>query len=372
MVAAGTLILGYGAFKAFERFGGRMSKRRLGFGLKVPSPEKLDYDRVTLDVAGVSLLGFIRSTAQLRRLGFLRVADFTVVGWPDTFLRGFVHREKPVYAVIVEHRGHERHLELTSIFEDLSALTTSTSGAPADASRPGSLRFHPLPDVSVDEFYLQHLSTLESLQETGARPQSATLQGFFPHHRDLLVIEHTLRKAKRVLRVDTLQHALDELPALRLEDLLKRAESSEQPVEAFHPNDGASQDIRLVVETAKTPSVESPHGANSLLAKRLAARQESERILAPVAVESVDETPVFDLDDANAPFERNVEPSRERAIEADPPVQEAPRILLPFEIPPDEVATLPVRAEKPLCPHCGATLFSSLSSRCSKCKQAVR
>lgn len=472
LVLAGVLILGYVGYKGFERSGGKLpfslsvGKRRSRAlaARKPPAPEKLAFERVTLDATPANLQGFIRMTGTLERLGFRIVADFAITAWPDTCCRGFVHGEKPVHAVVVERRGLPAHVELFTLFDDLSGLVTSSSEEAEDPGKPVALRFQQIPGLTLDELFVLHLSTLENLFQDDLSPRPATRLAFFEHARALLVIEHELRKANRALRTDSLSRALDALPPLPLRDLLKR-HGLEEPTNAEDAPDvpeAKPLPAKAGPATQDAPPAESEEAprrrgiGSSLLSRRMAAREESEP--ETPAQPEADATPIREaaapppaneglvLTVAEAPPPTEITPE-EWSIEviatpSTPPepevatllpfegaaeapiapleavaplpfevvaaatIDEAPRTerapLLPFEIPPAESSptlpfeimaaapvavddrpqeTLPFEAvpaveastaSRPTCPHCGAALFSSLSSRCSKCKQAVR
>lgn len=468
LALAGVLILGYVGYKGFERSGGKLpfslsvGKRRSRAlaARKPPAPEKLGFERVTLDATPANLQGFIRMTGHLERLGFRIVADFAIASWPDTCCRGFVHGEKPVHAVVVERRGLPAHVELFTLFDDLSGLVTSTSEEAEDPGKPVALRFQQIPGLTLDELFVLHLSTLENLFQDDLTPKPATRLAFFEHVRALLVIEHELRKANRALRTDSLSRALDALPPLALRDLLKRHGLEEPAHEEEVPEVSQAQPLPATegTRTQDEPPEESKEAprrrgiGSSLLSRRMAAREEGEPktsarseadptpALEAAAPTPEDEVLVLTVAEAPPPAENTpeewsieviaapstaqepevttllpfevtpeppVEPLEAVAplpFEAAEPIDEAPLTerapLLPFEIPPAESGlalpfeimapvavderpqeTLPfeevpaveaVPASRPTCPHCGAALFSSLSSRCSKCKQAVR
>lgn len=471
LALAVVLIIGYVAYKGFERSGGKlpfslnvsMGRRRRSVGArKPPAPDKFAFERVTLDATPANLQSFIRLTGHLERLGFRIVADYAIAGWPDTYCRGFVHKDKPVHGTIVERQGLPAHVELFTLFDDLSALVTSGSEEAEDPSKPMALRVTQIPGLTVDELFVQHISSLENLFQDQLSPMPAMRLAYFEHQRALLVIEHELRKAKRALRTDSLSRALDALPELPVTDLLKRYGLEEAEAEAPEAEPIAVSVKTLPaqesVETRSEPE-EAPKRwgvGSSLLSKRMAAKQEEDapveevastatlvrepEVLPPPAVPEEPRTlevtveeaaPVFEVvpepvaiaplpfevipepeagaplpfevipePDAAAPlpFEIVPEPAESRTPvpfeeTASPEPVSAAAIKLPFEILPEEKApaaetaapaiALPFEAvatvesaagssAKPTCPHCGATLFSSLSSRCSKCKQAVR
>lgn len=439
LALAGVLIAGYAGYKGFERSGGKLpfslsAGRRRARSLsarKPPAPDKLAFERVTLDATPANLQSFIRLTGNLERLGFRIVADYAIAGWPDLYCRGLIHHDKPVHAVIVERMGSPAHVELFTLCDDLSALVTSGSEESDDPSKPAALRFQQIPGLSLDELFVQHLSSLENLYQDQLSPMPATRLAFFEHQRALLVIEHELRKAKRMLRTDSLSRVIDALPELPTQELLKRYGFEEPAEEA--PEAEAVTMVKAVAASQKVEAKPEPEEApkrwgigSSLLSKRLAARDEAEEApsetssdsgrtlvlepeaMAPLPFEVIPEEP------ASLPFEVVPEPdvTEAAALESPDPIEATePRALLPFEIVPVEEASDPeplelspveepvvetISAEvppaepsiklpfeifpeapaapssKPTCPHCGATLFSSLSSRCSKCKQAVR
>lgn len=455
LALAGVLMVGYVAYKGYERSGGKLSFRlgaaRALPARKPPTPDKLAFERVTLDVTPANLQSFIRLTGNLERLGFRIVADYAIAAWPDTYCRGLVHHDQPVHAAIVERHGLPAHVELFTLFDDLSALVTSSSEEAADPSKPAALRFQQIPGLTLDELFVQHLSSLENLSQDELSPMPATRVAFFEHQRALLVIEHELRKAKRALRTDSLSRALDTLPQLDVQALLKRYGLEEPPEE--EPEVAVQESVSTTLPAQEpTEPEEAPKRwgiGSSLLSKRMAAREEAELAPsetvagtdggspvaldlepaeltsqeAPIAVETVPsdapEVSVYDLstedsDDSDfqvevlgpldpeptpeppepepvAPLPFLVAPEAEApaplpflvGIAAPEPVAPAaePSARLPFEIvpagvpdagtsQPDVVAATP--SSRPTCPHCGASLFSSLSSRCSKCKQAVR
>lgn len=512
LALAGVLIVGYVAYKGFERSGGKlpfsltvgMGRRRSVPARKPPAPDKLEYERVTLDATPANLPSFIRLTGNLERLGFRLVADYAIAGWPDTYCRGLVHKEKPVHAAIVERQGLPAHVELFTLFDDFSALVTGNSEEADDPTKPPSLRVQQIPGLTLDELFVQHLSSLESLFQDQLHSLPATRLTYFEHQRALLVVEHELRKAKRIVRSDSLSRVLDALPELPVAALLKRyglAEPAAEEAPKVEAPAVALKTVPSLAAEAKADPEEAPKRwgiGSSLLSKRLASKQEGDTagedgtpsgggetmVLAPevpkapivrsdepltleVTVEEA--APVFDLaaepaaeanvveldepdatdslpfailpeepesalepeaaaplpfeivpepeaaaplpfeivpePEAVAPLPFEVVPEPEAAaplpfeiVPADEapepePIAAAPAIKLPFEIAPEEkpaVAEVEVPAialpfespaaieaaaspsAKPTCPHCGATLFSSLSSRCSKCKQAVR
>lgn len=485
------LIVGYVAYKAYERSGAKlplglgmgMGRRRSIAARKPPAPDKLAFERVTLDATDANLQSFIRLTGALDRLGFHVVADYAIAGWPDTACRGFVHKDKPVHATIVERHGLPAHVELFTLFDDLSALITSGSEEAEDPSKPLALRFQQIPGLTVDELFVQHISSLENLYQDQLNAMPALRLAYFEHQRALLVIEHELRKAKRALRTDSLSRVLDALPELPVKDLLKRY-GLEEPGEEAPEAESVTVSIKTIpaqerVE-APTESEEAPRKwgiGSSLLSKRMAARQEAESpVDAPVGSEAVatlvlepapiaepalevtvaEATAVIEIEpeaeirapepeailplpfevgpepseppsepeaamplpfesvpepvepepEAIAPLPFEIVPAETEPVESVDPlpfeapaategptesVPAEPAIKLPFEIVPEEptaeaeplpfavvpdepasVGETAATSSKPTCPHCGATLFSSLSSRCSKCKQAVR
>ncbi|HEY9854969.1 MAG TPA: hypothetical protein V6D05_04465 [Stenomitos sp.] len=431
------MIAGYVVYKGVERSGVKLpfgpggGRGRALPARKPPAPEKLGFERLTLDATPANLQRFIRLTGNLERLGFRIVADYAITGWPDLYCRGLVHQDKPVHAVIVERLGSPTHVELFTLFDDLSAMVTSGSEEAEDPGKPAALRFQQLPGLTLDELFVQHLSSLETLYQDQLTPMPATRLAFFEHQRALLVIEHELRKAKRALRTEHLSRTLDALPELPTRELLKRYGLEDPVADAPDPLPAVSKAIPIMPRAEAEPE-EAPKRwgvGSSLLSKRLAAREEAdtpeeaiaesnqtlvldpepdpgatsepdEAVVLELTVEAV--APTFDLerDEPEEPVPSDFTTARSEAEAPEATVRlpfevipEPPEpIRLPFEVVPDsppldtseaaepgeplpfEVSaeTAPTTGSKPTCPHCGATLFSSLSSRCSKCKQAVR
>lgn len=420
LIAAGVLTLGYIGYKVIGRSAFKLPAFRKKLAArKPPSPETFRVERVTLDVTPVNLLEFIRKTATLRGLHFRLVADFAVETWPDTYLRAFVHEEKPLYALIVERINHPVHVEFLTLFENLTTLQTSGSEEQADPARPLALTLQLLPGFTTDELYIQHLSALDH-QPRSCR--TASRQNFFEDFRALLILDHELRNAKHALRTETLQGILQALPPLPVNDLIRRYDKGEPlpvipvPTEVHTSSIDAPRPQTMEAHVPPRPEaapILRPPKRESLLERRKQAIQKDADDtlvleLPDPAPPAVDEAPAFE--------EMTAEPilldlqMTEDVEETSPPAVvelEVAAISLPFQVvgePPEaepvptvieEVklaesapnnAPLPfqVSAEaprspldstssaKPTCKHCGATLFSTLTTRCSKCKQSVK
>ena len=320
--------------------------RRIRPPRKAPSPEKLRFERVTLDVTPANLLQFIRKTALLRRSGFRLISDFTVEAWPETFFRAFMHEEKPLYALIVEDLGADVHIEFLSFFDDMTSLLTSGSEEQPDPSRPASLIKQTLPGFTTDELYMQHLLALEDDLGKGKKAIPPSRRTFFEDFRANLVLEHELRHHKHLVRAETLQALLETLPALPLDDLIGRYDRVEP--------------LPVIPVPPEKPTIkkQAPEPKDSTLERRISSSRTVE-----VKIEEI----------ADRTNETSARPQESATVIEETPNPAIPA-LLPFqrvEATPEQVPGSTV-STKPTCPHCGATLFSSLSSRCSKCKQSVR
>lgn len=389
LIAAGVLVLGYIGFKVLGSSGLKLPafQKKLA-ARKPPSPEKFHIERVTLDITPVNLLEFIRKTATLRGLNFRLVADFTMETWPDTYFRAFVHETKPLYALIVERIGLPIHVEFLSLFDDLTTLLTSGSEEQADPARPAALTLQLLPGFTMDELYIQHLSALDNQSKNCRVPSRQT---FFEDFRASLIIDHETRHAKHVLRCETLQGILQALPPLNVKDLIRRYDQGEPlplipvPAEVLATTIDSKQSHIL---EGRVPPLAKPQ-RESLLERRKQAIQkdEDDAIVLELTDSDLEQPQLAETPDLAAEENETIELDMPDML--DEPIMaaitelEAPEptiepsdspALLPFQIvaetpePPSEATP----STKPTCPHCGATLFSTLSSRCSKCKQSIR
>jgi hypothetical protein len=315
----GALAVGYAGYKVLQRTGGasqlgiRMPRRHKP-ARKAIAPDRIAFERITLDATAANLLAFIRLTGTLERLGFRPFADFVVTAWPDQLHRALFHPGRPIYATIVQEGSDFPEVALVTAFEDGSTHTTRRS-EPSDHRRPAMLRLLCLPEAGLDELYVQHMAALERLESQNVVPASAQPDAYFSLLRETLIADHMVREQKRSVRPESLGAALEGLPELPVADLLKR----------YVP-------ISEVVETPADPPVQKPVEKPVQVPEAAAPRAP-----APPAPEPPSPTPAAGgglaaLKSRLASSEPPADPKPDPAAEPLTPTSEAPRAPLPFEI----------------------------------------
>lgn len=425
------LALGYGGYKVAAARGIRLDlpglpsrspRSRLAPPRKLLAPSRLRFERVTLDATDADLLFFIRQSAVLRRLGFQTIGDFTHQALPGAYHRAFVHPEQGFYALLIHRPGKiPPFVELHSFFQDGSCLTLTDAEERDHPRRPALLRLQRLIGLTLDELYSHHLANTEALRARISPTLEVSRHAFFKQYQGMLAIEAAITRTRKPLAGQALSRVLDTLPDIDVAPFLKRhapsnkapSETPPEPETPAKPRGLGGSLLSRRRAAAGTPETPELIDFDVIDLDAIAPEPEAPVILdldvAPPPPE-IPPAPVIDLDEPIDP--PPPEPPAPLSWEASVTLSEAERRVEAFDETPDDgpheppvvkvaarlpwedaavpdpatsetspameapVATLPAEIRKvdgkPVCPHCGATVLSKLSSRCNKCKLPLR